>query len=1248
MREEHSNGLLIEWDDPYDGLNRPTGKHITLVDEGPSPGPINPNDPTSYQIPIGGQTYDWTYSYEDDTSRKVTIENPQRNITTEIYKDNLDRPYQTVVDAGPGNLNITETRLYDASGNLKHRTDWDGFITQWEYDGLSRLEKVTHPEVPQDDTPTLVAFTEKYFYAGNDKVKEYVDKNGITFKKTYDNLSRLKTESVIESITGGGGEVTLKAYTYNDTDYTLSIADAENHTTIQRFDQLGRMFEDEDPLGNIFKYEHDGEDKTAEIDRKGHRTEHIYDAVHRVTTTTHVSAGPSNEDLTRVTEYLDEQNLVKETDPNNILTEIKSDALGRKVYMRRSKSSLEVYPEQIAYDENNNPIRVRDAEGNDTCFQYDNADRKTQLIEGCDSPDEATTTYEYDNAQHTVKITDGRVSDPYFSELYEYDALGRKIWSENGELNRTQTFYDGDDKPILIIDPKLNRTTLEYEELGNLMKIITAVGTGKSGEFNYIYNDARNLKARCDAKDNMINYDYDPRNFNTKIYQHRDDSHVDCEYDISCGNYLLTVYGYDANGNLNSILDPKGQVTTHDHNFFNQVEQTTFANQIEQVYPKTLSIAYTYDKNSNIDVVTRTVKPDMVSPPAPYTTDHDYDDLDRLESITDENQIFIEFDWDDAGNRKYIKFDQKTTDYVYDARNRIEEITTDIGGSSVSSQFAYYPDSLLETITSPNGVVSTYTHDKADRIETIAHLSGSSTLSSYSYIYDDNSNLDEMTETHQGLPPETVDYAYDELDRLTTIDYVSPDQGTIYLDYDRVGNRTEYIEIDPNTGLPVEYLEYSYNTLNWLTYVQDYLDPAGDIAYDYDDNGNLVTKAGFYDLPLPDPPLTGYKETTFKHGIRDKLIETEVTVNGQPIPLNLFEQNMDYDFQGRQISFEADIGIIKFSYDGLDRIKQWSGGGNPIFRAYGPEGLFSLYQSGEGQRYAHHASLGSVVNVTDNAAQITETYIYDPFGNFRHGTEQDMLSGMNKLTYTGKFFNPGLALYDYHARHMDPTVSRFISQDPYIGDYTSALTLNRYIYGLSNPLRFYDPDGRTTAGLLTGLGDGISSKTLPPGVAPYDVLRGEEFMRAVALYDTPEEWHMAIHEDYYSGVSRGVPESWNSIIPFYGAYVLVKQGNAEWSRAGALTQFDRDVEAGRAYARGTIDYAEAVGNVWGGYQLTKGVRYGIQAGWRWVKYRGARKSGDDVADEGFRAANEAVETLNDEVAPGRGVYRFPADLSFQE
>ena len=81
----------------------------------------------------------------------------------------------------------TQTRNYDAAGNLTSLTDYNGHTTTYAYDALNRLITKT-PDAATGDVP--VTFT----YTSTGKRASMTDASGTT-QYTYDNLDRLQTKA---------------------------------------------------------------------------------------------------------------------------------------------------------------------------------------------------------------------------------------------------------------------------------------------------------------------------------------------------------------------------------------------------------------------------------------------------------------------------------------------------------------------------------------------------------------------------------------------------------------------------------------------------------------------------------------------------------------------------------------------------------------------------------------------------------------------------------------------------------------------------------------------------------------------------------------------------------------------------------------------------------------------------------------------------------------------------------------------
>jgi RHS repeat-associated protein len=101
--------------------------------------------------------------------------------------------------------------------------------------------------------------------------------------------------------------------------------------------------------------------------------------------------------------------------------------------------------------------------------------------------------------------------------------------------------------------------------------------------------------------------------------------------------------------------------------------------------------------------------------------------------------------------------------------------------------------------------------------------------------------------------------------------------------------------------------------------------------------------------------------------------------------------------------------------------------------------------------YYQRDGLGSVSSLSTAAGSLTNTYSYDSFGSTTASTG----SVSNPFRYTGREFDSETGVYQYRARYYDPSVGRFMSEDPvWYG------TFNLYNYVGGNPVNYTDPSGR--------------------------------------------------------------------------------------------------------------------------------------------------------------------------------------------
>ena len=136
--------------------------------------------------------------------------------------------------------------------------------------------------------------------------------------------------------------------------------------------------------------------------------------------------------------------------------------------------------------------------------------------------------------------------------------------------------------------------------------------------------------------------------------------------------------------------------------------------------------------------------------------------------------------------------------------------------------------------------------------------------------------------------------------------------------------------------------------------------------------------------------------------------------------------------------------------------------------------------------FYQYDGLGSVTLRTDIKGRAETAYLYDAWGNAILPAPPT-----NPFRFTGEALDPGTGFYYLRARYYDPSTGRFISRDPAQGTASFPLSLNRYDYVLSNPLRFADPSGltaqdtaQTSEGSPLALGFSLPNMSNNPQFAP--------------------------------------------------------------------------------------------------------------------------------------------------------------------
>ena len=162
-----------------------------------------------------------------------------------------------------------------------------------------------------------------------------------------------------------------------------------------------------------------------------------------------------------------------------------------------------------------------------------------------------------------------------------------------------------------------------------------------------------------------------------------------------------------------------------------------------------------------------------------------------------------------------------------------------------------------------------------------------------------------------------------------------------------------------------------------------------------------------------------------------------------------------------------------YAHDGLGRGVEAKEGSSVTFYSYrGAETLSDQFTSGtsndyvyaDGLRiartgtyvstyYYHTDAVGSTRLVTDANRNIAFSDNYQPFG------QDNSSSGSETYKFTGKPVSQTTGWYYDYQRWYDPSIGRFVNQDPLGGDLSNPQSQNRYVYANNIPTTFTDPTG---------------------------------------------------------------------------------------------------------------------------------------------------------------------------------------------
>ena len=1028
------------------------------------------------------------YGY-DDNGDLTTVTDREGNVTRFVYDDVFEHYLEEIIDP----LGRTGARSeYDDQGRLTKIIDADG----------QAVELIHNPNNFVQTIKDQLGNETVYEYDTKGNVLTEIDARGGVITRTYDEQNNMLTETDalgntttftydnranVLTETDPLGNITRYTYnsfgdvltttdplgntvsnTYDRNGNLTSISGYSNETTTFNYDRNGNLTSYNDGTGTT-TFEYDGSGNiTREIDAQGNETTYTYDANGNQLTQTQTMTTPDGvRTLVTTTEYDAENRVIKITDPENGVTETIYDAVGnlvetidplgrstKYVYNERGELIETIYPDSTPDDDIDNP-RTRteyDAEGQviakidelgrTTQFLYDSVGKRIATIFPDSTPDDDAdnprTRTEYDLVGRITTKIDQRGNITHF----EYDQADRIITTflpddtpdDDTDNPRLLNAYDASGRQISETDPLGQITRFLYDDLGRLIGQTFADGTSISSEYNqsgrlisrtdqagqttsYEYDSLGRLTAVIDALNNRTEYTYDELG-NLIAQKDANGNLTQFEYDglnrriateLALGQRSTSTY--DAVGNLLSTTDFNGETITYEYDERNRL--------IAKNFPDLTDTTMTYTLNGLRATVTD----------ERGTTTYQYDERDRFISRIDPDGTEISYTYDEARNRTAVTIPSGTTTYTYDSQNRLKTVTDDENGVTT---YTYNAASYLIQTDFPNGTVERREYDELNRLIYLETKDSNGTvISSFRYTLDETGNRTAVEEQDG----RRVEYKYDDLYRLIkeTIFEAGESEASrkIEYTYDDVGNRLSRVDSGDGTTI------YTYDRNDRL--LTEDKDGIG-TSYIYDNNGNTISKT------------TGTETVTYDWDVENRLLASDTDGDG------VNDVESEYDVDGVRVAQTVNGEETRFLIDTnrpyAQVLEEYTDGG--IIKVSSVHGHDLISQErNDAQSFYHVDGLGSTRALTNESGLLTDSYIYDAFGQVL----KKIGDTENSYLFSGEQRDSNLGLDYLRARYLNVNTGRFISRDPFEGFLQNPITLNKYIYANANPVSFVDPTG---------------------------------------------------------------------------------------------------------------------------------------------------------------------------------------------
>lgn len=671
-------------------------------------------------------------------------------------------------------------------------------------------------------------------------------------------------------------------------------------------------------------------------------------------------------------------NLVEQRNPEgNVVLSLAYDSYDRVI-----KETIGTAQTAISYGTSGPTTTVIDLDGNTTEYTFNTAAEvisKKEFTKGLrvGEPASFDTSYSYngDGFVATVVHPRGNRSDFTYTAFDLTEVRHRTAnTSTNAASDIVHSYtYGAFHQRTGYTDPRGNFTAMVLDSVGNTIQVdhpTITTPTSQTIQDLYGYDSLGRLTSAIDGEGREITFEY--------YTSGPMDGWLKKMVRDPAGLALTTTFSYTSCGNVGTVTDPNGNVTTF------TIDGEGYVTEITAPAPLGYKIRFTYDANRNVimsetqnvdrtgavDSTTPWIETVMtydangrltsrrtrISPTVTATTSYEYSGAGRLTKITSPEGNVTTFEWDERGllfkaTRGFGTADASTVQLDYDENgNRIR--VTDGRGAVTTLDFDLHD--RVQKLTNALGHYATYAYDLSSNLLTVSRYDVSTAF---------------MAETNRH---------FDEINRLwKTVDTkFQPGSGTIT--YPTTTYTRDRGHLLTNVQNPLgNSTSYAYDDARRLLTETD---AASNVrALDYDSNSNVI-RVSMTEAPAAGSPETFVTEFDFDV-LNRRTTRREIDRTNSS---NVFTSTYEFDSRGN-LTFRTDAEghPARWTYDLSSRLLQRE-------RALSVSGSIDNFVSKIVEQFAYDKD-NRLTSLTDDNARTT-SYGFDALDRSTTSTFADTKS----------------------------------------------------------------------------------------------------------------------------------------------------------------------------------------------------------------------------------------------------------------